>query len=153
VIAGAALTESASAMERLTKRAEFLAVARGSRSARRAFVLQALGRSEADTPPRAGFTVTKKVGNAVERNRIRRRLREVVRLHGMALADPGTDYVLVGRREALSLPFAALVEDFASAIRQARKQRRKAEAREPARAPGIEGTAGSDPADAAGLNS
>lgn len=140
-------------MERLTKRAEFLAVARGSRSARRAFVLQALGRSEADTPPRAGFTVTKKVGNAVERNRIRRRLREVARLHGMALADPGTDYVLVGRREALSLPFAALVEDFASAIRQARKQRRKAEAREPARAPGIEGTAGSDPADAAGLNS
>ena len=150
MIAGAALTESASAMERLTKRAEFLAVARGSRSARRAFVLQALGRSEADTPPRAGFTVTKK---AVERNRIRRRLREVVRLHGMALADPGTDYVLVGRREALSLPFAALVEDFASAIRQARKQRRKAEAREPARAPGIEGTAGSDPAGSAGRNS
>lgn len=112
-------------MERLKKRAEFLAVARGSRSARRGFVLQALGRPEAEAPPRVGFTVTKKVGNAVERNRIRRRLREVVRLHGPAHADPGTDYVVVGRREALSLSFATLVEDFASATKQARKAARR----------------------------
>ncbi|WP_083463708.1 ribonuclease P protein component [Prosthecomicrobium hirschii] len=121
-------------MDRLKKRAEFLAVAKGARSARRAFVLQALlpglpdvgavsGAGEAAPPadvpaPRIGYTVTKKVGNAVERNRIRRRLREAVRLEASAHARSGVDYVLVGRREALALPFDQLLSDLESAFRQ-----------------------------------
>ena len=104
-------------MDRLTKRAEFLAVARGARSARRGFVLQALGQ-DAGTAPRCGFTVTKKVGNAVVRNRIRRRLWEAMRLTPPALTRTGVHYVLVGRPDALVLPFEALMTDLATALRQ-----------------------------------
>jgi ribonuclease P protein component len=111
-------------MDRLTKRAEFLAVARGVRSARRGFVLQAAKAfntgSDAAPASRCGFTVTKKVGNAVVRNRIRRRLKEVVRLTAAGQADTGVDYVLVGRVEALALPFSELVRDLADALRQVR---------------------------------
>jgi len=111
-------------MDRLTKRAEFLAVARGVRSARRGFVLQAANTfntgSDAAPSLRYGFTVTKKVGNAVVRNRIRRRLKEVVRLTAAGQADAGVDYVLVGRIEALALPFSELVRDLADAFRQVR---------------------------------
>lgn len=67
---------------------------------------------------RFGFTVTKKVGNAVERNRIRRRLREVVRLAAGTRTRAGHDYVLVGRRAALKLPFDRLVQDFDGALRR-----------------------------------
>jgi ribonuclease P protein component len=81
-------------------------------------VLQALMPAGTDEPrpARFGFTVTKKIGNAVVRNRIRRRLREAVRLVGASRAVPGTDYVLIGRRAALTLPFARLVSDLTSGI-------------------------------------
>ena len=65
---------------------------------------------------RVGFTVSKKVGNAAERNRVRRRLREVVRLSQRATLRAGYDYVLIGRRAALDLPFERLIEDFARAL-------------------------------------
>jgi ribonuclease P protein component len=102
-------------MERLKRRAAFKAVAGGRRVARTGFVLQALqaaAESQADgaRPPRIGFTVTRKIGNAVVRNRIRRRLREAVRLAATG-AENATDYVLVGRRAALTLPFERLVTD------------------------------------------
>jgi ribonuclease P protein component len=101
-------------MERLKRRAAFLAVAGGARVSRPGFVLQALkaGEGSADRAPRFGFTVTKKIGNAVVRNRIRRRLREVVRL--ASGAQSGTDYVLVGRRAALTLEFERLIADLVS---------------------------------------
>jgi ribonuclease P protein component len=111
-------------MERLKKRAEFLAVAKGARSARRGFVVQALAGHRDDRPPRVGFTVTKKTGNAVERNRIKRRLREAMRLAGAEVARPGTDYVLVGRREALGLAFSDLAADLRSALKQAHRDPR-----------------------------
>jgi ribonuclease P protein component len=102
-------------MERLRQRADFLAAAAGSRVPVSGFVLQALDRRK-DGPVRVGFTVSKKVGNSAERNRVRRRLREVVRLSQPASMRPGHDYVLIGRRAALDLPFDRLIEDFARAL-------------------------------------
>jgi ribonuclease P protein component len=95
-------------LRRLTKRSQFLRAARGNRAGRPAFALQAIASDAAE--PGIGFTVTKKVGNSPERNRIKRRMREAVR----ARADdfsPQHDYVLVGRREALTEPFAKLVSE------------------------------------------
>jgi ribonuclease P protein component len=91
-------------MQRLRQRKEFLAAATGAKAPVTGFVLQAFDRRE-DGPVRVGFTVSKKVGNAVERNRVRRRLREVVRLAPPDRMRPGYDYVLIGRRAALDLPF------------------------------------------------
>src|SRR5438270_9214582 len=107
-------------MERLRQRADFLAAARGQKAATPAFVLQARQRSDDEGPVRVGFTVSKKVGGAVERNRVRRRLREIVRLSPAAYLRTGHDYVLIGRRAALSLPFERMTEDFHGAVRRLR---------------------------------
>lgn len=107
-------------MLRLKRRSEFLAAARGLRTSRRGFVLQAIKRKNDNTAPaRVGFTVTKKVGNAVVRNRIKRRLRELARLHGPEFFQPGWDYVLIGRRGALHLSFEAMIADFRGCARDA----------------------------------
>ena len=66
--------------------------------------------------PRVGFTVTKKVGNAVVRNRVRRRMREAVRVVSPELFQNGHDYVLVGRKEALSIEFNTLCADIESTL-------------------------------------
>src|SRR5690606_29914094 len=92
---------------RLKKRAEFLAVQRGEKRRGPLFLLEVLDRKDGG-PPRLGITVTRKAGNAVERNRIRRRLREAARLDAASEMKPGNDYVIVGRREILSAPFASL---------------------------------------------
>jgi ribonuclease P protein component len=91
-------------------------VARGRKITRPGFVLQALPSEGAARGPRFGFTVTKKTGNAVVRNRIRRRLREVVRLSAAEAASPGVDYVLIGRRAALTLPFGRLIDDLRTGL-------------------------------------
>ena len=111
-------------MKRLKKRNDYVKVARGARTPRRGFLLQSILRpagmdEEAEADARFGFTVTKKMGNAVVRNRIRRRLREAVRLAGAAVADPRRDFVLVGRRPALDMPFADLVAEVVGAVRAA----------------------------------
>ena len=108
-------------MERMRRRADFLAAASGLKVHAGAFVLQALQRKD-EGPPRVGFTVSKKVGNAVERNRVRRRLREIVRLSPLPLMS-GHDYVLVGRRAALTLPFAKMAEEFEGALNRVQKRR------------------------------
>jgi ribonuclease P protein component len=102
-------------MERLRQRADFLAAATGAKAPAAAFVLQARKRDD-DGPVRVGFTVSRKVGTAVERNRVRRRLREVVRRAGERVMRPGYDYVLVGRRPALAVAFDRLMEDFDDAL-------------------------------------
>ena len=105
-------------MERLRQRADFVAAATGAKAPTAAFVLQARKRGDSG-PIRVGFTVTKKVGSAVERNRVRRRLKAVVSAHRPAgRMCPGYDYVLVGRRAALELPFDRLVEEFNGALRR-----------------------------------
>ena len=104
-------------MERLKQRADFLAAASGIKVPATAFVLQARKRAD-QGPARLGFTVSKKVGNAVERNRVRRRLRDIVRLSGTNRMQSGHDYVLIGRRAALKIPFARIAEDFEGALRR-----------------------------------
>jgi ribonuclease P protein component len=108
-------------MERLRQRADFLAVADGARVSSAAFTLQ--GRRRDDLGPiRIGFTVTKKNGTATERNRIRRRLREVVKRADIVAMRPHHDYVLIGRRTALTRDFAALLDDFRTALKRLDRQ-------------------------------
>src|SRR5262245_59497972 len=104
-------------MERLRHRADFLAAAAGIKAPATAFVLQARRRDD-DGPVRIGFTVSKKVGTAVERNRVRRRLREIVRVSPATGMRAGHDYVLIGRRAALELPFARMIEEFGRTLRR-----------------------------------
>jgi len=104
-------------MERLRQRADFLAAAAGTKVPATAFVLQARKRAD-DGPVRLGFTVSKKVGNAVERNRVRRQLKEIVRRSGAQRMQSGHDYVLVGRRAALKTPFDRIAQDFEAALRR-----------------------------------
>jgi ribonuclease P protein component len=102
-------------MERLKRRKEFLAAAAGAKASTTGFVLQERPRGDGG-PARFGFTVSKKVGGAVERNRVRRRLREIVRLSAAQSLHGGSDYVMVGRRAALDMSFSRLAEDFAGAL-------------------------------------
>ena len=101
---------------RLKRRAEFLRVAaKGRKTPSSGLVLQALARSD-EGPVRLGFTVTKKVGNAVIRNRTRRRLREAAR-EVLRTADiKGVDLVLIGRDSTRERRFTLLVEDFRRAL-------------------------------------
>ena len=102
-------------MDRLRQRADFLAVANGTRANSAAFVVQGRLRDD-DGPIRIGFTVTKKNGTATERNRIRRRLRELVKRLDVIPMRPHHDYVLVGRRAALHRDFTTMLDDLRQAL-------------------------------------
>ena len=108
-------------MDRLRQRADFLAVANGTRANSAAFVVQGRSRDD-DGPVRIGFTVTKKNGTATERNRIRRRLRELVKRLDVISVRPHHDYVLVGRRSALTRDFATMLDDLRSAFNRLDRQ-------------------------------
>lgn len=137
-----------SRLERLKRRPEFLRVAsRGRKAATPGLVLQALERQEspptsqprppqktADSAPvpqacvsrvRVGFTASRKVGKAVERNRARRRLRAAAELVLPTAARPGWDYVLVARRGTLTRSWPDLLEDLRSALLRVEKQEQK----------------------------
>ena len=101
----------------LRQRSEFLAAAAGRRAHGAGFTLQHR-KPEGGQALRFGFTVTKKTGNAPERNRIRRRLREAIRRAGADLDGIGGDFVIIGRREALTVPFDGLVRGLSEAIRR-----------------------------------
>ena len=106
-------------VERLKKRADFLRVAAVRRKwATPGMVLQtAAEQSEATRErSRVGFTVTKKVGNAVIRNRVKRRLRAVAQNIMPIHAKAGWDYVLIGRHNTIDRDFADLQSDLKSAL-------------------------------------
>jgi ribonuclease P protein component len=105
----------------LKRRAEFLRLRNGARCATAGFVLEGkpragLGEGAIAGMPRFGFTVSKKVGGAVERNRIKRRLRSAVRDVVGEHARSDFDYVLIARRPALDAVYGALVADLVRAL-------------------------------------
>ncbi len=103
---------------RLKRRAEFVQTAKaGRRAARDSLVLQALARPDGET--RLGFTATKKIGNAVARNRAKRRLRAAARLTLGTETPTGWNLVLIARDSTGSCPFPRLLADLESAMRKA----------------------------------
>ena len=104
-------------MERLKRRQDFVAAARAQYAAMPGVVVQMRARGD-DGPARVGFTATKKIGNAVIRNRTKRRLRELARLRLEAVARPGHDYVLIGRAPTAGRPFPELDNDLTSALKR-----------------------------------
>ncbi len=104
-------------MSVLTKRADFLAANRGLRVARPGFVL--LARPNGSEAMRFGITVTKKVGNAVVRNRMKRRFRALLRELLPVAGMPGHDHVLIGRDGGIERDFAALRTELSAALARA----------------------------------
>ncbi|MEO0402163.1 MAG: ribonuclease P protein component [Pseudomonadota bacterium] len=104
----------------MTSRADFLRAARARRVATPGFILQMRTRPADETAQpdiRVGFTCSKKVGNAVARNRAKRRLREIARAVLPHAGTPGTDYVLIGRADVTATrPFDVMLGDLRSAL-------------------------------------
>jgi ribonuclease P protein component len=114
----------------LKRRSEFLRVRKGARSAVLAFVIEAKARPStvsavAVDGARFGFTIARQVGKAVERNRIRRRLKAAIVGAAAARARRDFDYVVIARRAALTRPFGALVADLISALERIHRPARR----------------------------
>lgn len=110
-------------IEPITKRADFLRIsAQGRKLAVSSFILLA-AEAPKDADVRLGLTVTKKLGNAVVRNRIKRRLREAFRQTAPGSATLGHDYVLIARKNALLCEFSTLIGDLQFALPRVHKAR------------------------------
>lgn len=104
-------------VSRLKKRQEFLHVAAsGNKMVTRTMVLQYREQSPAGLCARVGFTVSRKQGNAIARNRIRRRLKEAFRLTQAEILVPGWDVVVIGRHTAKQCPFSIIEQDMRYAL-------------------------------------
>ena len=98
-------------VEFLKKRSDYLALRAGARAHAPGFLLVRGRRDDGDERIRVGFTATKKLGNAVVRNRVRRRLKEAARAMMPLYAEPGCDYVLIARKGAIARNYADLLDD------------------------------------------
>ena len=110
------MTDPAFPIERLKKRADFLACAKAPACARGALVVQARPREDQQPLVRAGFTATRRVGGAVVRNRAKRRMREAARRLLPDLAHPGLDYVFIARGGVTTRPWPRLLDDVKTAL-------------------------------------
>ncbi|HET9811868.1 MAG TPA: ribonuclease P protein component [Sphingomicrobium sp.] len=100
----------------LRKRSDFLAANAGRRAATSGFVLLVRDRNDGDLSMRVGFTVSSKVGNAVTRNRMKRRFRALVREVIPGHGHPGADHVMIGRKSGIERDFALLRQDLTRAL-------------------------------------
>lgn len=105
-----------SSLGRLKKRSEFLYVREGRYQAIGGVVIQARRNADDDDSIRVGFTATKKIGNAVVRNRAKRRLREVAREKLPKFGQRGCDYVFIARKSTTARPYALLLKDAEKAL-------------------------------------
>jgi ribonuclease P protein component len=112
---------------RIQKRAGFLSVRAGEKRRGPLFLLETRRYEDGETHGRFGLTVSKKCGNAVVRNRIRRRLGEAMRLHAAVDIEPQSDYVIVARRDVLNAPFLELAEELKRRIRGPKYRKQDAE--------------------------
>ena len=111
------LTQDSQKLGQLKKRSEFLHVRAGKYKARGGLVIQVNDTSAASSAAmRAGFTATKKIGNAVIRNRAKRRMREIARALLPQLGQKGKDYVFIARDTTASRPYEALLDDARAAL-------------------------------------
>lgn len=121
--AGKSPSAVSSCPEQLRKRADFLALNRARRQAMPGMLVQGRPRDDGTATMRVGFTCSKKVGNAVARNRAKRRLREVARLLLPEHGRPGWDYALIGRPGVTAeRDFAALKDDLLRALDRLHKR-------------------------------
>ena len=103
-------------LERLRKRPDFLAAAKGASYRRGAVLVQVRDRQDGDPKVRLGFTATRKLGGAVVRNRCKRRLREAARQLAPLHGKRGCDYVFIARNGADKRPWARLLDDVKTAL-------------------------------------
>lgn len=116
-----------SALPRLKRRPEFLSVAASQRKwVAPGLIVQVRKRAfeEADIKDaRVGFTVSRKVGNSVKRNRVRRRLKSAAAIMMTKHAQLGMDFVIIGRKNTLKRPFADLMSDITLALKKLKTYR------------------------------
>jgi ribonuclease P protein component len=110
--------QEAQRLEIIKKRSDFLAANAGRRAATPGFVLLVRDRRDDDPQRRVGFTVTKKIGNAVVRNRMKRRFRALAREIIPDQGFAGSDHVMIGRAGGIERDFAALRNDLSSALKR-----------------------------------
>jgi ribonuclease P protein component len=113
--------QEAQRLSTIKKRADFLAANGGLRTTTPGFILLVRGRNDSDSSMRVGFTVTRKIGGAVVRNRMKRRFRALAREIVPAKGFPGADHVMIGRSKGIERDFSLLRSELAGALDRLRK--------------------------------
>jgi ribonuclease P protein component len=113
--------QEAQRLATIKKRADFLAANAGQRATTPGFILLVRDRADADPSMRVGFTVTRKIGGAVVRNRMKRRFRALAREIVPSKGFPGSDHVMIGRAKGIERDFSLLRSELAGALDRLRK--------------------------------
>jgi ribonuclease P protein component len=120
-LAPGARPQEAERLTTLKKRADFLAANAGLRTTTPGFILLVRDRKDSDMSMRVGFTVTKKIGGAVVRNRMKRRFRALAREIVLAKGLAGSDHVMIGRANGIERDFGLLRSELSQALDRLRK--------------------------------